>query len=953
MSAGARRGRGCDSGAVGAERDRLDGDDLGAWRQLGPFVSERSWGTVREDYSADGEAWGNLSHDEARSFAYRWGEDGMAAVCDRRQNICLGLALWNGVDPILKERLFGLTGKEGNHGEDVKECYWYVDATPTHSWLSWRYHYPQAEFPYADLLAENRRRGFGDPEYELIDTGVFEQGYWAVTADYAKSSPSDLCLRIRATNRGPAAAELHVLPTLWLRNVWAWGADKPRAELRGHAHADGHAIVVDHHRLGRWVCVADQAGEGVDATGGAALFCENERNTERLYGVPNETPYPKDGIGDHVVTGSPTVNPAATGTKAAWWYRGTAAPGETFEVRVRFTRIGPEPPVDEPEPIVTFPAAVRSTAPSGTREPDAAGRAADERLDAVAIGDAELPDLGDGFDAVLADRLAEADAFYDELTDDSMPAIPTERSSILRAAFAGLLWSQQFYRYDVARWLDGDAAWPPPPPGRGDIRNGHWRHLDANDVIVMPDTWEYPWFASWDLAFHCVALAHVDPALAKAQLLVLFEPWYQHPNGALPAYEWEFGDANPPVHAWAAMRVFEIDGRRDHEFLERIFHKLNLNFTWWVNQEDREGDNAFEGGFLGLDNIGPFNRSEGLPVDGVLEQSDGTGWMASYCLDQLEIALTLAARNPVYEDLAVKYFEHFNLIADAMTETGLWSEEDGFFYDIVRLADGSTVPMRIRSMVGLVPAVALTVIRDDDVAGLTTFLDRCRWFVQHRSDRSFFGRFLADEQRALGLLAVVTPERLGRILRVMLDEAEFLSPFGLRSLSRAHLADPVVVDIGAFHAEVGYEPAESTSGLFGGNSNWRGPIWFPVNFLIIEKLRRFHEFVGDEVTVELPAGSGVAHTLAEVADELARRLVSIFETPGGSGAMRPVDGRAAIDAGLHRAPPPDWFDHPLFFEYFDGDTGRGLGASHQTGWTALVADLILSLHPRRIVDPDR
>jgi len=942
---------------MGSERERLEGDDLGEWRQWGPFVSERSWGTVREDYSADGEAWGQLTHDQARSFAYRWGEDGLAAVCDRRQGLCLGLALWNGVDPILKERLFGLTGKEGNHGEDVKECYWYVDATPTHSWLSWRYHYPQAEFPYADLLAENRRRGFGDPEYELVDTGVFDQGYWAVTADYAKDSPSDLCLRIRATNHGPAAAELHILPTVWLRNVWAWGSDKPRTELRGHAHADGHALVVDHLRLGRWVGAADVSRGTTHDAGGEILFCENERNTERLYGVPNATLYPKDGINDHVVRGAATVNPDHTGTKSAWWFRLDAEPGETVEVRVRLSRIGAEPTPADIAPLIegmpTGRVAAAPVAPTPTPgvavATDDGAVLDDTQLDAVGITDGDVPDLHDGFDEVMATRRAEADDFYAALTDGAVPAITDDRAMILRTAFAGLLWSQQFYRYDVSRWLDGDPAGPAPPTGRGDIRNGHWRHLDANDVIVMPDKWEYPWFASWDLAFHCVALAHVDPGLAKDQLLLLFEPWYQHPNGELPAYEWEFGDANPPVHAWAALRVHEIDGRRDHAFLERIFHKLNLNFTWWVNQEDPEGNNAFEGGFLGLDNIGPFNRSEALPVDGVLEQSDGTGWMASYCLDQLEIALILAARNPVYEGLAVKYFEHFSLIADAMTRTGLWSEDDGFFYDVVRMADGPTVPMRIRSMVGLVPAVALTVIRDDDVVGLDSFLDRARWFVRHKPTASgFFGRYVEDEQRAMGLLAVISPDRLGRILRVVLDESEFLSPFGLRSLSRAHLDEPVSVVLGGFHAEVGYEAAESTSGLFGGNSNWRGPVWFPVNFLVIEKLRRFGEFVGDGFTVELPTGSGIQVNLGEVANELARRLVAVFEADPDDGT-RAADGPAAIRDGAHRAPPAPWFDQPWFFEYFDGDTGRGLGASHQTGWTALVADLILSLHPRPVV----
>ena len=926
---------------MGAERDRLQEADAAAaadpnvtppWRQWGPFVSEREWGTVREDYSADGEAWGFLSHDAARSTAYRWGEDGLAGVCDRRQGVCLGLALWNGQDPILKERLFGLTGKEGNHGEDVKECYWYTDATPTHSWMSWRYHYPQAAFPYEDLIEENARRGYEDPEYELIDTGVFDHGYWIVEVDYAKASPSDLCMRIRATNHGPAPATLHVLPTVWLRNTWAWGKVSDRPELRGHAHEEGHAVVVDHPRLGRWVVAASPgAGDATDPAApeadGELLFCENETNTQRRYGTPNPLPYPKDAINDHVVSGGtadpPLVNPEHTGTKAAWWFRRTAAPGETIELHVRMRRAGDAPAAPQIVPVVPIPL------------PEAEPTVPEAPLTA-----ADIPPLGDALMTVMHTRQQEADELYAELTP---PTASTDEAMILRRAYAGLLWSQQFFRFDVARWLDGDPAGPPPPASRATVRNEHWRHLDANDVIVMPDKWEYPWFASWDLAFHATALAHLDPQMAKDQLELLFKVWYQHPNGALPAYEWEFSDANPPVHAWAALHVYRTDasmtGRFDDGFLERIFHKLLLNFTWWVNREDAEGNNVFEGGFLGLDNIGPFNRSEGLPFEGTLEQSDGTGWMAMYCLNLLEIALTLAARNPVYEDVAVKFFEHFTFISEAMMKTGLWSEEDGFFFDVVRLDDGTVVPVKIRSMVGLVPMTALTVIEDHQVANLSTFLDRARWFVQHKPTAdSFFGRYVPDEGRAMGLLSVVSPDRLRHILQTVLAEDELLSPYGLRSMSRAHRDTPVSIDISGTHTEVRYEPAESASGLFGGNSNWRGPIWFPLNFLVIEKLRRYHEFVGDDFTVELPTGSGRHCTLHEVAQELSARLVSIF-TRGADGD-RPVFGTERL-----LQDDPAWRDQPWFFEYFDGDTGAGLGASHQTGWTALVANLILSGHP--------
>lgn len=910
---------------MGAERERLTGDELAAWRRWGPFVSEREWGTVREDYSDDGEAWRFLTHDESRSKAYRWGEDGLAAVCDRRQGLCLGLALWNGRDPILKERLFGLTGKEGNHGEDAKECWWYVDATPTHSWLRWRYHYPQAEFPYALLVGENRHRGFHEREYELLDTGVFDQGFWAVETHHAKAGPDDLCLRIVATNHGPAPATLHVLPTLWARNVWSWGRGKARPELVGSA--DGASVAVDHARLGRWV--ATSAGPG-GAAARDLLFCENETNTERLYGTPNAVPYPKDGINDHVIHGAPTVNPARTGTKAAWWHVLTAEPGETVEVRVRFTRVGepstPAAATDPGSPFgVTGPGDVSD--PVGAALGPGASRAAP---------DVTGLDLGAGFDAVVAARAAEADEFWAEVIPSGTP---DEQRLVARQAFAGLLWSQQFYRYDVSEWLDGDPGEPPPPPGRGAIRNGAWRHLDANDVLLMPDKWEYPWFASWDLAFHCVALAHIDPALAKEQLLLLTREWYMHPNGQLPAYEWEFSDANPPVHAWAAMRVFEIDGGRDLDFLARVFHKLMLNFTWWVNRQDTEGNNVFEGGFLGLDNIGPFNRSERLPEGGVLEQSDGTGWMAMYALNLLDMALVLAADRPAYEDLAVKFVEHFAYIASAMNRQGLWDEDEGFFFDVVRRPDGTVEPLRIRSMVGLIPLFALTVLHDEDLAGRDDLRERVRWFFTHKPELSLtVGRFTAaDGEIERSMLSIVSVRKLARILEAVLDEDRFLSPHGLRSLSRWHLEHPVTVQLDGREAEVRYEPGESSSGLFGGNSNWRGPVWFPVNFLVIEALRRYHEFLGDDLTIAFPTVIGEQRHLAAVADGIADRLISLF-VPDGAG-HRPVfggDSRFRDD--------PAWADLVWFFEYFDGDDGRGLGASHQTGWTALVGDLIVSRH---------
>ena len=858
---------------IDAERTRLARADAGAepWRAWGPYLAERAWGTVREDYSADGDAWRSFPHEHARSRAYRWNEDGMAGVCDEEQTFCLALALWNGQDPILKERMFGLTGPEGNHGEDVKECWWYLDATPTHSWATWRYHYPQDAFPYTDLVAENARRGRDQPEYELVDTGAFDHDrYWAVTVDHAKAGPTDLCMRITVENRGPDAASLHVLPTLWFRNTWAWGLPGHDAVPSVRAGGAGR-LVAQHPRTGPLVLDGDGAP--------TALICDNETNTERLFGTPGRSRHPKDGINDHVVSGAATVSPDGPGTKGALWYRLDVPAGGTATVRVRLTAGAPE----------RVPA-----------------------RDATA------------FDDVIGARRAEADAFYAGLTPRGSSA---DEALVLRQAMAGMLWGKQFFHYDVARWLDGDPSGPTPPPQRLRGRNAGWRHVRAAQVISMPDPWEYPWFAAWDLAFHAVTLAHVDPAFAKDQLTLLLREWYSHPAGQLPAYEWSFSDVNPPVQAWAALRVFEIDGGRDTAFLARVFHKLLLNFTWWVNRTDSEGANVFEGGFLGLDNIGPLDRSAALPIAGVLEQSDGTAWMATYCLTMLEIALVLAGRDPVYEDVAVKFVEHFALIAQAADTRGLWDETDGFFYDVLSAADGRRVPMRVQSVVGLLPLCANLTVTDATLAALPEFAVRFRWFLDH---------YPAAATRGDGrwLLSMATPGQVERLLDPMLDEARFLSPHGLRSISRHHRDAPFVLDLPELHAAVDYEPAESRTPLFGGNSNWRGPVWFPVNALLVEALRRFGAFHGDALSVEHPTGSGTKRTLTAIADDVAARLVSTFLDD--AHGRRPVFGGCALFQT-----DPRWHDQLWFHEYFHGDTGAGLGASHQTGWTGLVAELLL------------
>jgi hypothetical protein len=871
---------------MSAEQRRLDGEARSHWKRWGPYLSERAWGTVREDYSPHGTAWEYFPHDHARSRVYRWNEDGLAGICDRRQTVCLALALWNGQDPILKERLFGLTGNEGNHGEDVKEYYFYLDSTPTHSYMKFLYKYGQRAYPYADLVETNRRRSRQEPEYELIDTGYFEGSrYFDVVVEYAKAGPDDILVRVTATNRGPEPAPLHVLPTVWFRNTWSWepGATRPRL---WQADASRARIEIDHPDTGRRALVFDGSPQ--------LLFTENETNAHRLFGAPSPTPFVKDGINDYVVGGTGNaVNPARTGTKAAGHYAFDIAPGASAVVRLRLTDAAP------------------------------------------ADGS-----VGSDFDFVFADRIRETGEFYDTVIPRGLG---DDARLVMRQALAGMLWSKQFYNYDVARWLKGDPNQPEPPAERRRGRNAAWPQLANEDVISMPDKWEYPWYAAWDLAFHCVALALVDSAFAKSQLVLMLREWYMHPNGQLPAYEWAFGDVNPPVHAWAAWRVYKIEKRRtgtgDRAFLERVFHKLLLNFTWWVNRKDAEGMNVFQGGFLGLDNIGVFDRSAPLPTGGHLEQSDGTSWMGMYTLNMLAIALELAQDDAVYEDVATKFLEHFLYIANAMNHMGddgieLWDETDGFYYDVLHLGNGDHFPLRVRSMVGLIPLFAVETLEPSLLEKLPGFRKRLEWFLQHRPDLT--GNVASVRAPGVGerrLLSIVNLERLRRVLTVMLDEQEFLSPFGVRALSRAHHEHPYSLTVGEQVHRVDYEPGESSTGLFGGNSNWRGPIWFPVNFLLVESLQRFHHYLGVDFTVECPTGSGRQMSLAEVADEISRRLTRLFLRDGQG--RRPVYGDVEI---FQR--DPHWNDLIQFHEYFHGDNGRGVGASHQTGWTGLVAKLL-------------
>jgi hypothetical protein len=856
------------------------------WRRWGPYLSERQWGTVREDYSPSGTAWDFFPHDHARSRAYRWGEDGLAGLCDNHQRLCFALALWNGRDPILKERLFGLTGSEGNHGEDVKEYYFYLDSTPTHSYMKYLYKYPQAAFPYGQLVEENRQRNRHACEYELMDTGVFnEDRYFDIVVEYAKATTDDILIRITAINRGPDAADLHLLPTLWFRNTWSWDHNGTRPSLRvGASGRDYRVIEAEHATLGqRWLYCAEAP---------ALLFTENNSNRWRLYGVPNETPFVKDGINDYVVHGNPeAVNPVRVGTKATAHYHLTLEPGESRTVLLRLR-------------------------------------------DAPATGSP----FGRAFVELFRQRLHEADEFYATV----IPArLSDDARLVMRQALAGLLWSKQFYHYEVQQWLAGDPAGPPPPAERQRGRNRDWGHVYNEDIISMPDKWEYPWYAAWDLAFHCIGLALVDPDFAKHQLTLFLREWYMHPNGQIPAYEWAFGDVNPPVHAWAAWRVYKIEkrirGKADRAFLERVFHKLLLNFNWWVNRKDAEGNNVFEGGFLGLDNIGVFDRSAPLPTGGYIEQSDGTSWMGMYCLNMLAIALELARDNHAYEDVASKFFEHFVYIAHAMDDIGghaLWNDEDGFFYDVLHLPDHTRRPLKVRSMVGLIPLFAVETLEPDIVEKLPGFKRRMQWFIDnHPEFREHVETVAKPGGGVRRLLAITTRDQLPCVLRYMLDQGEFLSPYGIRALSQFHRAHPYILAVNGTAHRVDYEPAESTTGLFGGNSNWRGPIWFPVNYLLIEALQKFHYFYGNALTVPFPTGSERQMTLWEVATELSRRLTRIF--------LRDADGRRPVYGGTRTfQEDPHWRDLLLFYEYFHGDNGAGVGASHQTGWTALVAKLL-------------
>jgi len=866
-----------------AEGRRLEEARAGApWRRWGPYVSDRQWGTVREDYSPHGTAWDYFPHDHARSRAYRWGEDGIAGYSDDHLYLCLGVALWNEHDPILKERFFGLTNSEGNHGEDVKELYFYIDGVPTHSYMRMLYKYPQAAFPYSRLVEENRRRGMDQPEFEIADTGVFDDNrYFDVEVEYAKGGIDDVLMQITVHNRGDQAAPLHVLPHLWARNIWSWepGAKKPRLCAVGET-----AIAAEHHELPAMTLSCEGRPE--------LLFCENETNPRRLFGMNTEG-YFKDGINDYIVSGDrQAVNPERNGTKAAAHYRLNVPAGGSAIVRVRFAAEG-----------------------GGF----------------------------DDFAATMTERRAEADEFYETLQqgiDD-----PDARR-VQRQALAGMLWSKQFYCYFVREWLAGDPLQPPPPESRRHIRNTDWGHIYNFNVVSMPDKWEYPWYAAWDLAFHCVTFAMIDPEFAKAQLVLMTREWYMHPNGQLPAYEWAFGDVNPPVHAWAAWRVYEIDreqrgGDGDLEFLERVFHKLIVNFTWWVNRKDAEGRNIFQGGFLGLDNIGIFDRSQQLPTGGFISQSDGTAWMAMYALNLMRIALELAPGDHVYEDIASKFFEHFLLIAEAMTNMGgdgigLWDEADEFYYDVLHLPDERRVPMRVRSMVGLIPLFAVEVLEGRLVSQLPGFAQRLHWFLDNRPEIArLVSRWQESNEEEMHLLSLLRGHRMKRLLYRMLDETEFLSDYGIRSISKYHERNPFVFEHAGNRFSIGYVPGDSTSGAFGGNSNWRGPIWMPVNFLLIESLYRFHAYYGDEFLVEYPTGSGKKLTLSQIADELARRLSRIFRND--ESGNRPVFGGSPLYSR------PEFRDNILFYEYFHGDTGKGLGASHQTGWTGLIA---LLLRPR-------
>jgi hypothetical protein len=887
------------SAPVAAEKVRLDEDASREknWKRWGPYLAERQWGTVREDYSAGSTCWEYFPHDHARSRAYRWGEDGLLGISDREARLCFALALWNGKDPILKERLFGLTGPEGNHGEDVKEQYFYLDSTPTHSYMKALYKYPLSEYPYARLVEENGRRGKGDSEFELLDTGAFDgDRYVDIIAEYAKASPNDILIRITVENRAPEAATVHVLPQLWFRNTWSWGR-----ETEGYwkepkiSRASAGELLAEHETLGAMRFAAAPGPDGAPTF----LFTENETNVARLFGSANDSPYVKDAFHEYVVHGrTDAVNPAGVGTKAAAHYE-----------------------LDIP----------------------ARGRAV-LRLRLFAEDEAPKQAFGHDYQWTFEERLREADDFYDSRT----PAASEEERRVIRQGYAGLLWSKEFYYYVVKDWIDGDPSQPPAPESRRNGRNHEWTHLHNRDVISMPDKWEYPWYAAWDLAFHMIPFAKVDPHFAKEQLVLFTREWYMHPNGQLPAYEFALGDVNPPVHAWACWRVYKMTGARgarDRVFLARVFNKLLLNFTWWVNRKDTAGNNLFSGGFLGLDNIGVFDRSQPLPTGGYLEQADGTAWMAFYSVTLLSMALELAGHHPAYEDMASKFFEHFVAIVDAMNHfggSGLWDELDGFYYDQLHLATGD-IPLRVRSLVGLAPLFAVEILEDEVIDRLPGFKKRMRWFLENRKDLARHISYCSrdcGEGSGLSLLAIPSRERLARVLKYMLDEKEFLAPGGIRSLSQIHREHPYVFYADGREFRVDYVPAESNTGLFGGNSNWRGPIWLPMNYLLVEALERYHRFYGDGFKVECPSGSGRMMNLGEVAQEIASRLGRIF-LPDATG-RRPCHGREP-----RFAQDPHWKDLVLFHEYFCGDTSRGVGASHQTGWTALAVRFIEDMARKR------
>ena len=851
-----------------------------AWKKWGPYVSDRQWGTVREDYSANGDAWNYITHDMARSKAYRWGEEGIGGISDYSQLLCFAVTLWNKKDPILKERFFGLSNPQGNHGEDVKELYYYLDNTPTHSYQKMLYKYPQAEYPYSWLVNENGRRTREDPEFELIDTGLLnDDKYFDVFIEYAKNGPEDILIKITICNRGNEDAHLNVLPTIWFRNTWSWGIDPYVPQLM----ADSHGVIEAYHKdLGQyWL-----NGEGSPEM----IFCENENNSKRLYNYDDGKAYSKDGINDYIVHGAETVNPKQTGTKASLNYDLIVKAKQSATVRLRFST--------------------------------------------------NASNAFDDFDQIFDARKNEADQFYRDIQDIKMDE---DRKMVQRQAFAGMLWSKQFYYYNIHQWLRGDPGEPAPAAERLEGRNSSWEHMNTRDIISMPDKWEYPWFASWDLAFHCLPLARLDMAFAKGQLYKLIKDWYMHPNGQLPAYEWDFGDTNPPVLGLVTWKIYQMDkatcGKGDTMFLERIFHKLMLNFTWWVNRKDAQGNNIFEGGFLGLDNIGVFDRNAKLPQGETLEQADGTSWMAMYSLNLLRIATELAVTNKAYNDIASKFFEHFIYIAAAMSNlgednSGLWDDTDGFFYDQLRRPDNSTEKMKVRSLVGLIPLYAAEIIEQDDISNNPIFSDRLTWFAENRPDlAALVSRWQETKSTGKHLISLLRGFRMKSILKYMLDENEFLSDYGIRSVSRYHLDHPYCVAVNGVEFSVKYKPAESDSGLFGGNSNWRGPIWMPMNFLLIEALQKFHEYYGDDYKIECPTNSGQFMNLQEIANELYHRVSKIF--------LRDEKGRRPVLGNYEKLQTdPHFKDYILFHEYFDGDTGKGVGASHQTGWTGLIANCL-------------